>query len=172
MWLNKFTWKGCCYWRYLYMNQTLSLTRNFLWSHNEIKCFVYYSRGFFFSGKYYEVANPSSGLQGWSRRGAGSGNNSALDSSVSQGKRKIHDKWMLYKWGFSKMMSFTWWHHPASSPDHFLPSQPCLESLNVPNAFGVLSFWAFRALCWCYSNHRKCFTLLLNKSLLTPLLVR
>lgn len=49
----------------------------------------------FFSGKCYEVANPSSGLQGWSSRRPGRGNNSALGSSVSQGKRRIHEKWMF-----------------------------------------------------------------------------
>lgn len=70
------------------------------------------------------------------------------------------------------MMSFRWWHHLASFPDHFLPAwcpaQLCWESPNIPDAFGVLGFspclWAPRALCWCHCSsalgHRNCLTLL------------
>lgn len=127
-----------------------------------------------FGGVFYSVENTVRWQihhQGWSRRGAGRGNNSALDSSVSQGESKIHEKWVFKKgdFFFKQMMPFSGWHHPASSQHHFLPAQPCWESLNIPKDFGELGFSSLGSQS-C-RDHRICLTLL-NKSLLTPLLVR
>lgn len=90
MWPNKFTWKGCYYWRYLYMNKTLSPAMSFLWSYSEIKCYVYYINFFAMENTmmwqiYHHGSKAGSGESG---RGSVKGNSSHLYSNTSQWKRK------------------------------------------------------------------------------------
>lgn len=124
--------------------------------------------GFFSTGKYYEVANPSSGLQGWSWRGAGRGNNSALDSSVSQGERKIHEKWMFKNGVVLAISALQWVTSPCIIPGSFPPCPALLGVTEHSQVLGELGFspclWALRALCLCCRDHRNCLTFSINPS--------
>lgn len=127
MWPNKFTWKGCQYQRYFYMNKTQQWVSFDL----IVKSNARFITSFFCNGKYYDVAYLSSCLKDWIREGGSiKGNSSHLYPNTSQQKRKkfmINDcfKTDLIFFNFLRKMAFNWWHdsvclYNLSRPYHHL----------------------------------------------------